>query len=703
MNEEQEYVLHAFQENFAQFRDKNIVIYGLGPNTKLLLDTMQGEYHIIGLMDGVRTGETVFGLPVLSMEEARAQGVGVILILARAANVAIIYPRIAAACERHGIPVYDINGIEQHRNKMEDYACPEFYATHTRKALLAEIRKADVVSFDVFDTLLMRQCLEPTDVFSIVEQDARRRRLIPAEFPFAKQRILAERTLYPGQPTLFDIYARLEKDTGLAPDVVVELRTMELAEEERELVPRTAVVEVLREAQAMGKPVCATSDMYLSGHDIHRLLLLNGITGLDQVFVSSDAGVSKVDGLFERVKQAYPGKRILHLGDNATADVQAATAAGLAAWLIPSARQMLAESTCAQLTEYNGDLAERRILGRFLAQEMGDPFLFSETKGKLRLTDAYTLGHDFVGPMVAGFVTWLIEKCRADDIEMLLLGARDGWIVREILDDIAKERKLPFRYRYIYSSRALCMSAGIETEQDALYGASIAWDGPLDTFLEQRFQLPVEDIRPPRQGESKEAYTRRHLPAILRQSAKSRRAYQTYLAREGIHEGMRLGFFDFVAMGTSQYWLEKILGQKMQGYYFLRIFDPYKASLSIETYYRAQSVGYQTNGCHLLNNYFFMENILSSPEATSVGIGEDGLHFLQDDRTAKSIWDLLDIQQGIREAARELRDILERHELADEILHLVHHETCDVKLAYLQQNELIDEFTHRKFPFQTMI
>ena len=704
MNFEQEYVLSAFQENFRKFRDQNIVIYGLGANTKFLLDAMKDEYHFIGLMDGVRTGETVFGLPVLSMEEALGKGVDVILILARAANVAIIYPRIAAACERHGIPVYDINGIEQHRNKMEDYTCPEFYATHTCEALLTEIRKADVVSFDVFDTLLMRQCLEPTDVFSIVEQTAKRRGLIPSDFSFAKQRILAERALYPGAPTLLDVYERLGSDTGLDGDTLGELRTLELTEEERQLVPRTAVVEVLREAQAMGKTVCATSDMYLSGHQISRLLLSNGITEIDHVFVSSDESVSKTEGLFDRVQAAYPGKRILHLGDNATADVQGAEAAGLAAWLIPSARQMLSESTFAHLTEYNSDLPERIYLGRFLAQELNDPFLFAQTKGRLRLTDAYTLGHDFVGPMVAGFVTWLIERCTEDGIEMLILGARDGWVVRQILDEVSRFQKLPFQYRYIYVSRAVCTSAGVENEDDVLYATKhYAWDGGLEGFLEHRFQLPAEEIQPPREGESKESYARRHMPAILRSSAEKRKRYRAYLQSEGIARGMRIGIFDFVAAGTCQYWMEKILGQPMQGYYFLRVFDPYKAKLAIQTYYRAQSVGYQTGGAHLLGNYFFMENIISSPEPTAESVGEDGLHFQQDDRESKAIRDLLAIQRGICDAARELAGIPERRELADEILHLVHHETCDVQLAYLQQNDLIDEFTHRTFPFATMI
>ena len=44
----------------------------------------------------------------------------------------------------------------------------------------------DVISFDVFDTLLVRRCLEPSDVFTAIERESRRK-------GYAKARIKAER------------------------------------------------------------------------------------------------------------------------------------------------------------------------------------------------------------------------------------------------------------------------------------------------------------------------------------------------------------------------------------------------------------------------------------------------------------------------------------------------------------------------------
>ena len=204
-------------------------------------------------------------------------------------------------------------------------------------------------------------------------------------------------------------------------------------------------------------------------------------------------------------------------------------------------------------------------------------------------------------------------------------------------------------------------------------------------------------------GESKEHYIRRHIPVILRRRETLRKHYLHYLESEGIRPGRKLGFFDFVSSGTCQLWLEKILGQPLHGYYFLRIQDPYKEKLSIQTYYEGTQVVYQTAKCHLMDNYFFMENIISSPETTLESVGKDGLHFLPETRSSEEVRDLLAIQQGIRDTVRDLLQVPERRDLADELLNLVRHETCDVEIEYLREGVLEDEFCHRRFQLNEML
>ena len=86
MLNDKEYVIKAFKENFSEYKDKKIVIYGLGPNTKVLIEEFT-DYSIIGLMDKVCTGDIVWGKKVISMEEAIEMKTDAIIILARFSNI----------------------------------------------------------------------------------------------------------------------------------------------------------------------------------------------------------------------------------------------------------------------------------------------------------------------------------------------------------------------------------------------------------------------------------------------------------------------------------------------------------------------------------------------------------------------------------------------------------------------------------------
>ena len=47
--------VEAFSRNFEPYKGKKMALYGLGENTKLLLDSLQG-FNIVALMDRQETG-----------------------------------------------------------------------------------------------------------------------------------------------------------------------------------------------------------------------------------------------------------------------------------------------------------------------------------------------------------------------------------------------------------------------------------------------------------------------------------------------------------------------------------------------------------------------------------------------------------------------------------------------------------------------
>ena len=82
------------------------------------------------------------------------------------------------------------------------------------------------------------------------------------------------------------------------------------------------MAELVRKLQDMDKAIIAVSDMYLPQEVIVQLLGNCGFTQLERVYVSCEYQVGKADGrLFRIVREQYPKKLIIHIGDNFRSDV----------------------------------------------------------------------------------------------------------------------------------------------------------------------------------------------------------------------------------------------------------------------------------------------------------------------------------------------------------------------------------------------
>ena len=77
------------------YKNAKIAVYGLSPLTADLLERLDG-YRVAGLLDGYQTSGTLYGKPILSIEEAIAEGVRLIIVAARPESCKIIAKRIGA-------------------------------------------------------------------------------------------------------------------------------------------------------------------------------------------------------------------------------------------------------------------------------------------------------------------------------------------------------------------------------------------------------------------------------------------------------------------------------------------------------------------------------------------------------------------------------------------------------------------------------
>lgn len=186
-----------------------------------------------------------------------------------------------------------------------------------------------VVSFDIFDTLIERKCLLPTDVFFLsayklyndFEQAA----------SFCTLRIRAEqkaRERENGEVTIDDIYGIIEKYNSDADT----LKTLELKTEQEVCRTKDSGRALFKEALRNGKTVILTTDMYLPLDFIKVLLDKNEIKGYDEIFLSCAYKKSKKTGQLFNVAMGslnISASEIVHFGDSVEADLKGAEKANI--------------------------------------------------------------------------------------------------------------------------------------------------------------------------------------------------------------------------------------------------------------------------------------------------------------------------------------------------------------------------------------
>ena len=297
----------------------------------------------------------------------------------------------------------------------------------------------DVVSFDIFDTLLTRPFIEPTDLFLKIEQDLK---LVD----FYKKRVSAEakaRVVFSSQAdvTLTQIYDQIHIDRKN------ECMDYELTLEAAYLRANPFVKNIYEAAVKKNKQIIAVSDMYLPKSFLQKVLTLNGYTKINHVFVSCEENACKYNGkLFEVVlaRLGLNSKQVIHFGDNFIADKQAPSDRGLRGVHLPSIRENF------QSNPANAKFSSSE--GRGLSMSAILTFI-----GKYRelhsWTDPYEdLGYIMGGPFAVGYCQFIHEESQKEGIDNLLFVSRDGYALNKVYNKIFN---YPIPNAYVYASRTL--------------------------------------------------------------------------------------------------------------------------------------------------------------------------------------------------------------------------------------------------------
>lgn len=241
-------------------------------------------------------------------------------------------------------------------------------SAYSREALIREIENHDIISFDIFDTLVMRKVYVNKDVFRILAQ-----RIDPIwGIDFFTVRTEAECVLSrETYPYIEEIYGYISQKYPCLQGHEQALIADELALERELIIPRKDVVAIFDLAKQMGKMVNIVSDMYFRQDTIRSILDGVGITGYDKLLVSSEYQSSKPQHLFDKYLAELPEGRCLHIGDSWVCDILPAGKLGIDTFRLKMSTEIYEYE---ENTIPPADLQARTQVAEYVAEKYNSPF-----------------------------------------------------------------------------------------------------------------------------------------------------------------------------------------------------------------------------------------------------------------------------------------------------------------------------------------
>lgn len=551
--------IENFRHNFSGIKNKRIAIYGMGRRSATLLPGIT-DFNIAGILDRDESnvGKELCGIKVISIKNVEA-AVDVIIINSDPSNYEIIYKRIA---KNITVPVYYADGRLACLSDEDTSYERNGYWKSSYKELKDKIDRADAVSFDIFDTLIMRKIFSPEDVFRLLGEKVRAELKLDCEIAGIRAQAAAK---CGSNATINEIYKQIKK-TNLTDTNIADIMQLEKDIDIDLCIARRDIADLYEYCLACGKKVYLISDMYYKLQDIKHLLDKCGVTIPDDehIWISCEKKCDKVSGSIWKEYSELVGKDIkcLHIGDNKTGDVENPAKYGIDSYYIMSAKDMLMNSSMAELASHVNTVSDSICLGLVISKLFNSPFALCSTNGKVSYDDSEIYGYCVYGPLLEKFLIWLYYNSRKDGIDKLLFFARDGYflekdykIVSQLLDDGYKQD-----WCYLPISRRLIYMATMKSEDDLKRVVAFPYVGTFADYMKSRFEIIVTD-------ETLE-YNDRQINAVG-DSKRERENYLDYLKSDGdMQAEVSYGTVDLGYYGTNQYYLQRLTGIKTKGYCF---------------------------------------------------------------------------------------------------------------------------------------
>lgn len=431
------------------------------------------------------------------------------------------------------------------------------------------INDFDVISLDCFDTLVHRLHQNPTDHFfhlplfldeenkNYYHHHAHFR--ISAEQKARKKKFIQEKK---HEVNLLDIYEILLENQNV--EQYQDYANQELMVDIQYAYFNRSWLDLFSFAKKNGKKIILISDTYYSQSQIKNFLslVIKEFTAdeiFDEIFVSSECGISKSEGLMGLVsrKLKIDPKKMLHIGDHPISDFL-------------SAKRNLSHAILWKgFSDSHQEIFRlEKAIFKILNPQIKEPFKeFYKSVHQLENADSISpidsIAKFSLTPLLVLFDQHIYSchqtaKSKKNSIKLIFL-LRDGYLSSKIYSKLHPDELV-----YAASiSRSTSISTSFYDEEDILEHLQEVGFSEPELALKQ-FLFENDEIRNFLNGNDDSDlglvdFIKRNKNKILSRSMEMRSRFYAYLSKIGIQSGDHLLFVDLGYSGTSHFKLKKTL------------------------------------------------------------------------------------------------------------------------------------------------
>lgn len=494
------------------------------------------------------------------------------------------------------------------------------------QAICTLIDQCDTISFDIYDTAVLRNVLNPTDLFDVVQKKINDLAIDIKEYKNLRIRAEEQSRIVTTKEdvSLHEIYTQFELLIGKNIEVEV-VKQLELDTEIEFTIVNPLIKEAFDYASEKGKKIFFISDMYLPKDFINNLLCSLGYKNFE-LFVSNEIGKSKGSGnLYQYVSDTcqIDFSSWLHIGDNYIADYKQAIEKGIQAYHYQALRERVNLSKT-----YSLEYSIMKAL-QINAVETIENMDYWEKFGVLKVSSIFW-----------GFTNWLIESLREKKRDNVFFLSRDGFIPFQIYEKLSLSLSDLPPARYLHASRRVYQLPNIlnMNKNDALdlltaynpalgqritisevfHNIGLDQDEYIELLKDYGFNSFDDEILNDQDRERVKKMLNGIYPKVERIFQCERDILIEYLKQQGILDYKEINLVDIGWRGSTHKAIKDLTGKKVNGYYF-------GTSDIVYSGIRKDVEGYSFNlgspkdhQNRIMNNVMMFELIFSAPHGSLI-------------------------------------------------------------------------------------